>query len=131
LHERIVEKFRVRDRFILGKLNELIGAKQHLRAEGSRHRASADVKQNEAVRLSPFIQMRNGYWDSAIPGKWSANQKLAGNGLRGSWLDWYPEVGQCLSTNLQWQSEVLDERRAMRKQSGGVFHTCGRSVHRV
>ena len=80
-----MEKFRVRDRFILGKLNELIGAKQ-LRAEGSRHRASADVKQNEAVRLSPFIQMRNGYWDSAIPGKWSANQKLAGNGLLGSGL---------------------------------------------
>ena len=70
-----MEKFRVSDRFILGKLNELIGAEQHLRAEGCRHRASADVRQHEAVRLSPFIQMRNGYWDSAIPGKWSANRK--------------------------------------------------------
>src|ERR1017187_7931601 len=55
---------------------------------------------------------------------WSAIRKLAINGLRGSWLDWYPEVGQCLSTNLQWQSEVLDERRAVRKQSVSVFHTC-------
>ena len=112
-----MEKFRVRDRFILGKLNELIGAKQHLRAEGSRHRASADVKQNEAVRLSPFIQMRNGYWDSAIPGKWSANQKLAGNGLRGSWLDWYPEVlGLYLERPLHNRSRVHDLGRALQIQ---------------